>query len=101
MSTPPAKFCKVPLNAIPTAIPADANTARNELVSMPKIPTMMMAKNTFSEMDTRLIKNEVSDASIFRFCVSVLKAFMVYLIRSRPTKYTMIASNTFLPNCTI
>ena len=54
MSTPPAKFCKVPLSAMPIAIPADANTARNELVSMPKMPTMMMTRITLSEMDTRL-----------------------------------------------
>ena len=101
MSTPPAKFCKVPLNAMPTATPADANTARNELVSMPKMPTMMMIRITFSEMDTRLLRNDVNDASIFLFCVIFRRAFMVYLMMSRPTKYTMIASNTFLPNCTI
>ena len=38
MSTPPAKFCKVPLRAMPTATPAEAKSARNELVGMPRMP---------------------------------------------------------------
>ena len=85
---------------MPTAMPAEANTARNELVSIPKMPMMMMASSRFSDMDMRLFKNEVSDASTPRFCVTARSAFTAYLMMNRPTKYTMMASTTFLPNCT-
>ena len=38
--TPPAKFCKVPLKAMPMANPAEANKATNDEVLMPKMLTM-------------------------------------------------------------
>ena len=39
---PPAKFCTVPLSAIPMAIPPPASNAAIEVVSIPNAPIVMM-----------------------------------------------------------
>ena len=44
MRTPPAKFWRVPLKAIPIATPADAKIAMKLLVSIPKIPIMVIIR---------------------------------------------------------
>ena len=40
MRTPPAKFCNVPLKAMPMARPIDANMATNEAESTPSTDTI-------------------------------------------------------------
>ena len=63
MSTPPAKFCSVPLSAMPMATPALAKMAINELVSMPSTPiTVMMSRNS-SVILMNDSRNDVSERS--------------------------------------
>ena len=83
MSTPPAKFCSVPLKAMPTATPAEANTARNELVSM---PIMVMARSRLSDMLTKLCRKVVKEGAISLLTDMICSALMAYFIRKRPIK---------------
>ena len=82
--TPPAKFCKVPLKAIPIANPADANKATNELVLMPKMPTMAKMRKNVNRTDTRLIKKVLSEASALRYNIAFDKPFLISLMTHRP-----------------
>ncbi len=66
MSTPPAKFCKVPLNAIPTATPAEAKMAINEVVFMPKMPITVTISIKYSTIRTMLSTNTAKERSMLR-----------------------------------
>ena len=55
--TPPAKFCSVPLRAMPMATPADANRAMNDEVSMPRMLTMTMMSRNHATTLTMLVRN--------------------------------------------
>ena len=70
--TPPAKFCNVPLNAMPIARPADAKIATNDVVSIPRMLMIVIIRNSVSEMLTRLIRKLLSEASTSRL-VSILR----------------------------
>ena len=63
MRTPPAKFCNVPLRAIPMATPALAKMAMNELVSMPNTPMTVMMSRKSNVMRMKLSRNEMSERS--------------------------------------
>ena len=65
MSTPPAKFCSVPLKAIPMATPALAKMAINELVSMPNTPITVMMSRNISVKRISDSRNDVSERSKF------------------------------------
>ena len=52
---PPAKFCTVPLRAIPIAIPPAASTAASDVVFTPSVLTVIMISRTVREMETRLL----------------------------------------------
>ena len=82
MSTPPAKFCNVPLRAIPMATPALAKMAMNELVSMPSTPmTVIMSRNS-SVILTNDSRNEINERS---------KSLRT--IRARTTLYILLMMN--------
>lgn len=99
--TPPAKFCSVPLNAIPMATPAEAKRAMNELVSMPRIPIIIMTNRKLSVMFNRLLVNEKSDASTCFFSMIFTTIRMSFLISQRPMKKTIMAINNFEPSDTL
>ena len=61
--TPPAKFCNVPLRAIPIARPADANNATNEVVSIPRMPMITVIRKNVSAILTRFCRNVRRDGS--------------------------------------
>ena len=61
------------------------------------MPMMMMPSRMLSEMDTRLLTKEASEASNFLFCVMVYTALVAYLMMNRPMRYTMTAVMMFLP----
>ena len=63
MSTPPAKFWRVPLSAIPMATPALAKMAMNELVSMPNTPMTVMMSRKSSVILMKLNRNDVNERS--------------------------------------
>ena len=95
--TPPAKFCRVPLKAMPMAKPAEAKSATSELVLMPKMPTMASIRKKVSKTETRLIRNEQSDGSVLRLVITFVKALLINLIIHRPRKSTMMAATIFNP----
>ena len=98
--TPPAKFCKVPLNAMPMANPAEASNATNELVLIPKMPMMAMMRKNVSSTDTKLIRKELSDGSILRRVITLVKAFLISLITQRPSSSTTMAATNLMPKGT-
>jgi hypothetical protein len=62
-TTPPAKFCNVPLNAIPIAKPAEANIARNDEVFTPKVWIIAKISIISNKALTRLRKKLHNEAS--------------------------------------
>ena len=62
---PPAKFCTVPLKAMPMAIPPAASSAAIEVVLMPRVPIVMIISTTVSVIETRLATNDTSVLSAF------------------------------------
>ena len=82
--TPPAKFCNVPLNAIPMATPAEANKAIKELVSMPNTLIMVMSNTKLSVMPTRLLTKEYKEASTCLFCMIVQVRRNILFTSQRP-----------------
>lgn len=116
--TPPAKFCSVPLNAIPTANPAEANTATNDVVSIPNIPIMMTIKNNVSVMLIALNRNVRRDNSTFLFSrmrntilcsrfishlptKKITKAMVILIVSSiaPDTIFSKTCSNDICDNC--
>ena len=85
MSTPPAKFCSVPLSAIPMATPAEAKSAINDEVSMPRMPMTVTINMKYSTMRTRLSTNVAKDWSRCRRTKIPLINLYNLLITSRPT----------------
>ena len=57
MITPPAKFCKVPLNAMPMANPAEARRATNDEVLTPKMLIINIIRIKFSTTEIKFDKN--------------------------------------------
>ena len=51
---PPAKFCRVPLRAMPTAMPPAASRAAREVVLMPRVLTVRMMSRTHMPMEMKL-----------------------------------------------
>ena len=96
--TPPAKFCKVPLKAMPIAKPAEANKATSELVLMPKMPTMAMMRKKVSKTEMRLITKELSEGSALRRSNILVRPFFTKLMTQRPRISTKIAATNLIPN---
>jgi len=69
--TQPAKFCKVPDNAIPIAKPAAHKIAINEVVSTPSIPAAVSINNTFSIAEIIDSTNFLSALSIFALLIAL------------------------------
>ena len=101
MSNPPAKFDRLPLNAIPTATPAEANKAMNELVSIPKTLIMIITKVKFRVILTKLLVKVANEASTCRFVsMFITKRFNFFTIQ-RPMKNTRSATSNLEPNETL
>lgn len=99
--TPPAKFCNVPLNAIPIATPAEAKRAINELVSIPNTLISMMTNMKFNVILTRLLINVNNEASTSFFCMILMTIQFSFLISQRPIKKTIRATNNLEPSDTL
>ena len=63
---PPAKFCTVPDNAIPIAIPPAVSRAANEVVSTPSVPMVASTRSTVSVILTR---DEINVAKVRSVCL--------------------------------
>lgn len=67
MTSPPAKFWRFPLSAIPIATPADARSAANDVISTPSAPITERVRSTRRRMLTRLDTNDLTARSTLRF----------------------------------
>ena len=83
---PPAKFCTVPFNAIPIAIPPPASRAAREVVSIPNVPTVVMISMIVRAMLTMLWINEAIAASVSFFSKILLRIVLTFLISQTPMK---------------
>ena len=64
MIRPPAKLERLPLNAIPTATPAEANRAAKEVVCTPNAPTTEMINKMVKLTLTKLLVKVLMEGSI-------------------------------------
>ncbi len=101
MTTPPAKFCKVPLNAMPTANPAEASKATSEDVFTPRMLMMKMIRMKFSTTETRFDKNLCSVGSPRRLMMPLAIHFLIHLMTQRPMTRTTRATTSLIPKGTI
>ena len=62
---PPAKFCIVPLRAIPIARPPPVRRAAIDDVSIPTVPIVMMTSMIVRTILVMLCTNEAMPASVF------------------------------------
>ena len=62
---PPAKFCTVPLRAMPSAMPPAASRAASEVVLIPSVLTSTMISRTVRAIETKLQRNEAIALSVF------------------------------------
>ena len=99
--TPPAKFCNVPLNAIPTAIPADANNATNEEVLTPRIPMTITSNINISDMLIRLRRKVRNESSTFLRIKMPETNFLIFFINHFPTQNMTKAISIFIEICII
>ncbi len=72
ISTPPAKFWSVPLNAIPIATPADAKIAINDDVSIPSMPITVTISIKYNTILTMLRTKVARDWSTFLLDIMLL-----------------------------
>ena len=100
MTTPPAKFCKVPLKAIPMAKPAEARRATSEEVLTPRIPIIMIINTKFSTTETRFERNLCKVASARLLNSPLASHFFASFITQRPTIRTMRAITILRANGT-
>ena len=70
---------------MPTARPADANTAMNEVVSMPSMPMMIMIRKSVSVMLTMLERKPLSEGSTSRRVIMLRIARRIQRMIQRPT----------------
>ncbi len=91
MTSPPAKFCKLPDSAIPTATPAEAKRAAKEVVSTPKALTTMIIRRIVSEILTILFVKVLTLTSMSRLS----SIFLTKRSSARMMKRPMI--NTIIP----
>ena len=100
MISPPARFCKLPLNAIPTATPADASNAANEVVFTPNALTTEISNRMVSRMLIKLRRKDWMVASIFlRSIIWATKRLMTE-IRKRPAMNMTAARSILFPAST-
>lgn len=84
ISTPPAKFCNVPLSAIPIATPADANNAMKELVSIPSIEITIIIRMNSRVTLSALSMNIDRDLSTCRRIIRLFMLLYILLMISLP-----------------
>ena len=82
---PPAKFCSVPLSAMPMAMPPAASRAAREEVLTPSAPTATMIRMTVRAMDTKLEMNEAIARSVLRRSNIFRSPFLMRLMIQAPT----------------
>lgn len=91
MISPPAKFDRFPLSAIPMATPAEASSAANEVVCTPSAPTTEMINSTIKVTLTRLPTNVFTDGSKSRLVKIRRTSLFIIRIINRPTTNTITA----------
>ena len=97
---PPAKFCKFPDKAIPTATPADANKAANEVVSTPSLLMTATISRTVSKILTKLLTKLCTLGSTLRRARMRATSLLRKEIRMRPIMKIRAAANRWLPAST-
>ncbi len=81
---PARKVLGVPLNAMPTAKPAEASIARNDVVLMPSTPTIIMTRNTQTTIRRILRIKELSEGSSPRFSNMRFRSPSAFRMSQRP-----------------
>ena len=84
--TPPAKFCAVPLKAIPMASVAAEKTAMSDVTLTPSVCTTIRIKISVSRTLTVFRMNERSETSTLRRSKVTLSAATTRRINQRPRK---------------
>ena len=82
--TPPAKFCRVPLSAMPTARPAAPSTAMKEVVSTPTIWITLITSITFSSVLVSPFRKGIREGSTSRLRMTRTIAFVIMPMTHNP-----------------
>ena len=83
---PPAKFCTVPLRAMPIAIPPAARSAASEVVFTPRVLMETIISSTVRVMDTRLNTKDASVLSVWRLVNRPMSSLRTRFISHAPTQ---------------
>ncbi|MNL30112.1 hypothetical protein D3C87_1518280 [compost metagenome] len=97
ISTPPAKFARLPCNARPMARPAAPMAATNEVVSTPIIDATLTISRIFRMMFARLLIKPCKARSALRNAIRPPSFCVTLLISHQPMARVITASSTRLP----
>ena len=96
--TPPAKFAKLPCRASPTAKPAAASTATNEVVFTPTISTTEIMSMIFNSVLINPARKGIRVRSTLSFSMTFRRNLEKELIIIIPTTSMTMARTSFGPH---